>query len=100
MAETVARIGNCDGDTVENSLPSGLPQPANGWPRRRLPSATPALNAALTMRWWRAITSLFLRWRQRLTAACLPQTLVYSGGGLFRTDGDVRDYRHLFTKVS
>ena len=104
MAETVARIGNCDGDTVDKFAAFRLTAEASE--RVAAPSIAEC-HASFECRLFDdALVESYNFFIFEVVAARVkpqprwPQTLHYSGGGLFRTDGEVRDYRHLFTKVS
>ena len=104
MAETVAKIGNCDGDKLDKFAAFRLTEE----PSERV--AAPSIaecHASFECRLYDdALVDSYNFFIFEVIAARVkpqpewPQTLHYTGNGLFRTDGDVLDLHRLFTKVS
>jgi flavin reductase (DIM6/NTAB) family NADH-FMN oxidoreductase RutF len=104
MADTVAKIGNCDGDRVDKFAEFGLTAEKCEHVHA---SAIAECHGSFECRLYDdALVDNYNFFIFEVVAARVkpepecPQTLHYPGGGLFRTDGEVIDRRKLFTKVS
>jgi len=104
LADTVARIGNCDGDQHDKLAEFGLT--AEKSERIAAPSIAEC-HANFECRVYdEAMVDRYNFFVMEVIAARVkpqpewPQTLHYTGNGVFRTDGERLDKRHLFTKVS
>lgn len=104
MAETVAGIGNCDGDDLDKFSRFNLTPEAS---QRVAAPGIAECHASFECR--RHDDALASRYNFLIFEVvharvkpepAWPQTLHYAGEGVFRTDGEVLDVSHLFTKVS
>ncbi|MFH2504249.1 flavin reductase family protein [Klebsiella indica] len=104
MADIVAGIGNCSGDRIDKFAEFGLT--AEKSERVSAPSIAECHGNFECRLYDDAMIDSYNFFIFEVVAARVnpqptwPQTLHYTGGGLFRTDGDIIDRQALFTKVS
>ncbi|MCS2169763.1 flavin reductase family protein [Scandinavium sp. TWS1a] len=104
LADTVARIGNCDGDQYDKFAEFGLTAEKS---EHVTAPAIAECHANFECRVYDdAVVDRYNFFVMEVIAARVkpqpewPKTLHYTGNGVFRTDGERIDKRQLFTKVS
>lgn len=104
MVDIVAGIGNCSGDRIDKFAKFGLT--AEKSEQVSAPSIAECYGNFECRLYDDAMIDTYNFFIFEVVAARVkpqptwPQTLHYSGGGIFRTDGDIIDRQKLFTKVS